>query len=111
MTARIYHAPCAEVLGGQEIRNQVMASLKERMLHVPQGWQRAIAFSSLTVKSPCGRRILKIDSSKVFTMDNKQQDGSWKSLKFTCKTLDEAWSMLTQSIKAFDAQKARNALH
>lgn len=110
MTARITHSHCAEVLAGQEIRNAAVTYLKERMHDIGPDWKKMLAPGSLTMSSPCGRKILKVDNTKIFTMDTRTADG-WKSVKFSCKTIEEAWAMVTQTVKAFDTQRTRNALH
>lgn len=103
--------PCVEVLGSQEVRNAVMKALAAYMYEVGPEWKRLLAASSLTLTSPCGKRIIKIDNCKVYTMDNKKPDGSWMSVKFTCKTVEEAWSMAKQAIVAFDNKRSRAVLH
>lgn len=102
--------PCAEVLGHQEARNAVMQYIKDRMYDTGHTWKRDLAPASLTYTSPCGRRIIKIDNCKIVIMDTKTQDG-WKSQKFTCKTVEEAWRTVVQSIKVHDIQSQRKELH
>jgi len=104
MTARIYHSPCSEVLAGQDVRSAAVTYLRERLYDVAHDWKKEVYASSISMTSPCGRKILKIDNTKLFTMDTKTTEG-WKSAKFTCKTIEEAWSLLVQSVKAFDARR------
>jgi hypothetical protein len=68
------------------------------------------ASASLTLTSPCGNKVVKIDSTKVCTVDTKTAQG-WKTLKFSPKTVEQAWGIAKQTIVAFDAQRNRNALH
>jgi hypothetical protein len=97
--------PCAEVLGSQESRNSNMKVLIAHMYDCGPEWKRHLMESSLTITSPCGTRILKVDSSKVFTMDNRTPSG-WKSMKIQCLTIEEAVRNLNQSIRAFRPQTA-----
>ncbi len=110
MTARLFHSPAAEVLAGQEVRNAIMRYLRDHAYDVGKDWKRMYAQSSLTLTSPCGRKVVKIDNTKVCTVDTKTDDG-WKTLRFTPKTIEESWRVAVQTIKAFDNQRSRNALH
>ena len=102
--------PCAEVLGHQETRNAAMQYLRDHMYDIGKGWKRHLAPASLTYRSPCGRRVVKVDNCKIVIVDNKTSSG-WKSQKFTCKTIEEAWRTACQSIKVHDIQIQREALH
>lgn len=107
-----YHRlPCVEVETSKDVRTAAMKTLIAHMYDFSLDWKRHLAASSLTLVSPCGRRIVKVDSSKVFTMDNRQPDKTWKSVKFTCRSIEEAWDMAAQAVKAFDQKRKRDALH
>lgn len=109
MTTRIHHH-CIEVMTGQDVRNAAVQYLKERMYDIGHSWKRALAPSSVTLTSPCGRKIVKIDSMKIVTVDSRIGT-EWKTLRFTSKTIEEAWRTATQTVKAYDAQRNRDVVH
>lgn len=102
--------PCAEVLGNQETRNATMEYIRTHMYDVGANWRRHLSPSSLNYTSACGSRVVKIDNCKIVTIDDRINTG-WKSQKFTCKTVEEAWKTLSQAIKVHDIKTARSKLH
>lgn len=110
MINRIMRMPCAEVLAGQEVRNAAINYYKDRMYDVGKDWTKHLYQSSVALLSPCGRKVVKVDSSKICTVDTKV-GSEWKTMKFTCKTIEEAWRTAAQTVKAFDAQRSKDAIH
>lgn len=82
-----------------EVRAAHMRVLVEMARTVPRTWDVNLALNSLVLTSPSKKRIVKVDSSKIYTLDIKQDDGTYKSSRFTCGTIEEAWSMASQAIK------------
>lgn len=83
-----------------------MAELARRSALVPTLWQVQLAEFSLTLTSPDRKKILKIDAEKNYTMDIRKPDGTYKSTRFPCKTVDEAWSMAFQAVKVHRCEYA-----
>ena len=88
------------------IRRQYMAALAEHARSVPDNWTTNMAEWSLTLMSKDRARILKIDAHKVYTMDVRQPDGTYKSSQFNCKSIDEAWSMASQTLRIYKSKHA-----
>ena len=91
-----------------QLRGNVMSELAKRAKDVPPSWHINWAASSLTLTSPDRKKILKIDSSTIYTMDVKRPDGTYKSTRFNCKSVDEAWGMAFQVVKV---HRCANAVH
>lgn len=89
-------------------RNAVISELAIRARTAPTSWHQHLAEASLTLTSPDRMRIIKIDSSKVYTLDVRQTDGTYKSSRFTCTSVDEAWSMASQIVKSY---KPKTSIH
>lgn len=103
-----YHHRNEEIADDIAIRRAVIADLFARSLSIPIGWHKHRAEASLTLTSPDRGRIIKIDSYKVYTLDVRQADGTYKSNRFPCKTVDEAWSMARQAILLYRPKNATN---
>jgi len=83
----------------QQLRSVVMADLANRAASVPPGWNVQVAESSMTLTSPDRKKIIKIDAQKVYTLDIKKPDGTYKSARFPCTSIEDAWGMAFQAIK------------
>jgi len=97
-----------EILADISVRTMAMAALAQHMRTIPSGWKTHLAESSLTLTSEDRSRIVKIDSYKVYTLDVLQPNGGYKSHRFPCKTIDEAWSMASQVLRV---HRPQNAIH
>jgi hypothetical protein len=85
-----------------------MSELAKRVKDVPPSWNVNWATSSVTFTSPDRKKILKIDAEKNYTLDVKRPDGTYKSTRFNCKSVDEAWTMAFQVIKI---HRSADAIH
>jgi hypothetical protein len=94
-----YHSP---------IRELNMKALIGHIVNVPPTWSFQLAENSLTLTSKDRQRIVKIDSQVNYTLDVRQSDGTYKSTRFCCKTVDEAWNMAFQIIKV---HRSKDAIH
>lgn len=90
-----YHSP---------IRDLNMKALAECVASVPPTWTIHLAESSLTVTSRDRQKIVKIDSQINYTLDVRQPSGAYKSTRFTCKSVVEAWTMASQVIRVHRSQ-------
>lgn len=88
----------ADTVLDKQLRGAIMADLGKKV-KVPEGWNVQWADSSVTLTSKDKNKILKIDSYKVYTMDVRKPDGTFKSAKFNCQSVDEAVSMAAQAMK------------
>jgi len=100
MTQRLFRRD-STVMG--DLRQITMKALAERLKEAPPDWYTCLSPSSLLMISPDRNRIIKIDSSRIYTLDVKKPDGSYRSTRFTCKTVDEAWGMASQILKVYNA--------
>ncbi len=99
-----------EVTADVTARAKTMAELASKMWTLNTKWSRTLSDSSLAFYSPDKLRTVKIDACRIYTMDVKQKDGTYKSSKFTCKTTEQAWMMLEQAIKCYDRSQAKGIL-
>lgn len=97
----------ADVILDQQIRGAIMTELGKKAI-VPSGWDVQWHASSMIITSRDRKKILKIDAHKVYTMDVRKPDGTYKSTVFKCQSVDEAWSMASQAIKV---HRSVNAIH
>lgn len=97
----------ADVILDQQIRGATMAELGKKVI-VPSGWNVQWHASSMVITSPDRSKILKIDAHKVYTMDIRKPDGTYKSAAFRCQSVDEAWAMASQAVKV---HRSANAIH
>lgn len=91
-----------------QLRCHVMGELAKKATAVPPDWNVNWAASSVTFTSPDRKKILKIDADKVYTMDIKKPDGTYKSTRFNCKSVDEAWAMAFQAVRI---HRSAHAIH
>lgn len=91
-------------------RQKVIAELSVLSRGVPKGWMVLLSERSLTITSADRRRILKIDACKIYTLDVRRPDGTYKSSQFKCKSVDEAWNMASQVIRTYGQENAINGL-
>lgn len=91
-----------------QLRCHVMGGLAKLATSVPPSWNTNWATSSVTFTSPDRKRILKIDADLIYTLDMKKADGTYKSARFKCKSVDEAWGMANQAIKV---HRSADAVH
>jgi hypothetical protein len=96
------------IIADNDVRNAAMSLLAQRMRTIPPGWKPHLAEASLTLTSADKSRIVKIDSYKVYTLDVRQPDGTYKSSRFPCKSVDEAWAMASQILRV---HRPTNAIH
>lgn len=97
-----------EIMTDIRKRGAAVAALAERARQVPTSWHQHLAEASLTLTSPDRGRIVKIDSNHVYTLDVKQPNGEYRSHRFPCASVDEAWTMAFQIVKTYRPQ---NAIH
>lgn len=90
------------------LRCHVMGELAKKASALPEGWHANWAPSSVTFTSPDRKKILKIDADRIYTMDIKRPDGTYKSTRFNCASVDEAWGMAFQAAKI---HRGANAIH
>lgn len=95
-----FHSPTREV---------TMKVLSEKAREAsPKDWTSLLADSSLTLTSKDRSRIVKIDSTNVYTLDVRQPDGTYRSSRFPCKTVGEAWDMASQVLRVHRSKYAIN---
>lgn len=91
-----------------KMRCQIMSELSKRAASVPTSWHIQRAEYSLTMTSPDKKKIIKIDAHKVYTLDVKKPDGTYKSARFSCASIEEAWTMAIQAVKVHRCSNANN---
>lgn len=67
---------------------------------IPKTWSIQVAAASITLVSPKGTRVIKCDSYHTLTID-RIKGLDVKSTRFTCKTMDEVWRIIEQTLNAF----------
>ncbi len=84
-------------------RDAEMESLVTRLkaYGLPTTWKTLISESSITLTSPKRKRIIKFDSYRTVTIDVISGPLQVKSSVFTCKTVDEVWSMVEKALNAY----------
>lgn len=90
-------------------RELTMRTLAKYAREAPvEHWVPLLAASSLTITSKDRMKIVKIDSTNVYTLDVRQSDGTYRSSRFPCKTVDEAWRMAEQILRV---HRSLHAIH
>lgn len=95
-----------EAVISSDLREHVMARLVSFIPTIPDGWTPVLAPSSLTITSADRQRIVKLDSSNIYTLDVRKPDGLYKSTKFSCKSADEAWGLASQVLRVHRSRHA-----
>lgn len=87
----------------QVLRQSYIANFMERLIGYAylEAWRVHRYMDSVTFISKDGKRELKLDSDLIFTINVIRGKGDVKSSKWSCKTVDEAWSMCDSTLKAY----------
>jgi hypothetical protein len=95
-----------DVVSRSELRDHVMSRLATFIPSIPEGWTPVLAESSLTITSADKKRIVKLDSCNIYTLDVRKPDGLYTSAKFSCKNADEAWNLASQVLRVHRSPNA-----